>query len=199
MSIAATPGGAVGCTSTGRRFRVDRAPDRLERGGGERLAVDVGEHHDAARTGGQRAIELDQREIGILPRQRSEPFDAPAICGARGRHVVVHDARRLEAHVATAPVTVGTGQRHDADVDAMFVHRLEAKVVVEHRRDRRHERSAIEMDRAQAATHRFHRVAWRAVLLQQPEPRLGEAMGVDVDDGAGHLLAPRNESVYFCA
>jgi hypothetical protein len=133
-----------------------------------------------------RAFELRQRPLRILPRQRGEPAQPIGMRGARRRHVVVHDARSFEAHLRTAPIAVRAGQRDDADVDADFVHRANAQIVVEHRRHGRHERRAVEMDGAHAACHGAHRVARAAMALQQREPRLGEAVGVDVDDRARH-------------
>ena len=104
--------------------------------------------------------------------------------GPRSSHVVVHDARRLEAYIRASPVAVRAGQRHNADIDAVFVHRCESQSVVEHRGNRRHERRAIEMDRTQAAADLLDGVARRAVLLQKPKPRFGETVRMDIDHRA---------------
>ncbi len=184
MSISATPGGAVGWTSTGSDLRVDRGPDRRERRIGERLPSDVREHHDPGRSGCGCTIEFGERQVRILPRQRREPAQAVRMRGARSRHIVVHDACGVQADLGTAPVAVGTGERHDADVDAAFVHRREPQVVVEHRRHGRHEWRAVEVDRAKPPRDGLDGVARSAVLLQEVEPRLGEAVRVDVDNRA---------------
>src|ERR1700674_115623 len=102
----------------------------------------------------------------------------------RSSHVVVHNSRRLEAYVRAAPIAVRTGQRHNADINAMFVHRSESQSIVEHRGNRRHERRAIEMDRAQAAADLLDGVARRSVLLEEQKPRFGETVGMDIDHRA---------------
>jgi hypothetical protein len=98
MSIASTPGGAVGCTSTGSAFRVDRAPDRRERGIGERTAVDVGEHHHAGAPAAIARSSSGSARSGTATGARRTSA-AVRVRGARRRHVVVHDARGLEADV----------------------------------------------------------------------------------------------------
>ena len=152
MSMSATPGGAVGCTSTGSALGVDRRPDRRERRIGQRPAVDVGEHHHAGRAGRMRAIELGQRDApgtATAATRTSASRSGCAVCAAAMSSFMIRAACRLTS--GPPQNTFGTGERHDADVDAARVHRLQAQVVVEHRRHRRHERRAVEMDRAQAA------------------------------------------------
>ena len=95
MSIAATPGGAVGCTSTGSaRASIARqigANAGSVSGRPSMLASTITPDAPA----GDRALELRQRALRVLPRQRREPAQAVRVRGARRRHVVVHDARRL--------------------------------------------------------------------------------------------------------
>ena len=187
MSISATPGGAVGWTSTGSARASIALPDRRECRIGERNAADVREHHHARRTRRACALELGERKRLVLPGQRREPAQSIGVRGARGRHVVVHDAGSLQADLGRSPIAVRTRERDHADVHAVLVHRLQPQVVIEHRGNRRHERRAVEMNGAQAAANFLHRVARRAVVLQQIEPRLGEGVGVDIDDGTGQF------------
>ena len=166
--------------------RVDRRPNGSECRIRERSTVDVGEHHDAARASIARTTELSQRKIRILPGKRCEPAQPIRMRSLRRRHVIVHDPCGLEADFRAAPVAIRARERDDADVDAMRVHRLQPQVVVEHRRHRRHERGAVQVNRAQSAADLLHRVARAAVFLQQREPRLGQAVRMNIDNGNRH-------------
>ena len=86
-----------------QRRGVDRLPQRRELRCGERLAVDVGQHHHARGAARRGALELGQRELGVLPRQRAQVLDAPVVAFARGGHVVVHQPRRLQADLGVRP------------------------------------------------------------------------------------------------
>ena len=144
-----------------------------------------------ASAGGAGTLELAQcAALRVLPGQRREPAQPRRMGGLRRGHVVVHDLRGPQAHVGRSPIAVGAREREDADVDAVLVHRSQSQVVVEHRRHRRHERRAVEMDGAQSAANLRDRVARPAVPLQKLEPRLGQAMRVDVDDGTRQRQPP---------
>jgi hypothetical protein len=118
----------------------------------------------------------------VLPRKRGEPADAVGPAALRRGEIVVHDARRREAHLGIAPVDVGAGQRDDGDVDARPVHVPDARLVVEHLGERRHEGRSVEMDDVRERAHRLHAVARPAVPAKQREPLSVKHMSVDVDD-----------------
>ena len=151
MSMSATPGGAVGCTSTGSALAS--IADQIDAKAGSisdfpsMLASTMTPDAPAATARSSSA----RARASYCHGKRSEPPQPIGMSGPRRRHVVVHDPRRLEAYLRAAPIAVRTGQRNDADIHAVLVHRSQAQSVVEHRRNRRHERRAVEMDRAQAA------------------------------------------------
>ena len=167
-----------------QRARIDRPPDRVECRFCQRPPVDVREHHHPGRTRRRGTFELGERALRILPRERCEPAQAIGMRRACRSHVVIHDLCRLKARVGSTPVAVRTGERDDGHIDPDLVHRPQPQIVVEHRRDRCHERRTVEMDRAHAAGDLAHGVARAAMLLQQREPRLGQAVSVHIDDRA---------------
>ena len=107
MSISATPGGAVGCTSTGSAL-ASIALQIVANAGSvsgwpSMLASTITPDAPAA----MRALELGQRErSGYCHGSDANQRSRSGMRGARRRHVVVHDPRRLQAHLRTAPVAV---------------------------------------------------------------------------------------------
>src|SRR5882672_11953471 len=99
---SALPGGALGCTRTGRPL-VDLLPDSLERRIGKSLTTNVRKNHHTYGTLIQRSREFLNCKFGVLPGQGGEPADAVGPGLLRLRHLVVHDARRLEADLGRAP------------------------------------------------------------------------------------------------
>ena len=189
MSISATPGGAVGCTSTGSAFASIAAQIGANAGSVSgtppMLASTMTPDAPAACARSSSASARSGYCHGSDANQRRR--SGCAVCAAAMSSFMIRAACRL----TSGPPQKQFGHVSDthADVHAAFVHRLHAQAVVEHRRHRRHERRAVEVDRAQAAGDGLHRVPRAAVLLQELKPRLGEAMRVYVDDRTCHVAS----------
>ena len=167
----------------GQRAPVELLPDRREQGIGPGGAADVGERHHAERAMLHRAVELGERLLGELQRQRGNPADALWVGALRLGKAVVHRSRGARAHLGVAPVDVRPGEREHRHADARLVHRGETALVVEHARRRRHERHAVGMDHLRAADDAPE---WRSACrsaLEEGQPFLAQHVRVDVDRG----------------
>ena len=124
MSIMSTPGGSVGCTSTGSA--------RLS------ISAQIGSNSGSVRL---RPATLASTMTPTAPLPHVRASSSIARCGysqgsdvnqrmrsgyvrLRLRHRVVRLPRRAAADVFVAPVNVGTGERDDRNVDACRIHVL---------------------------------------------------------------------------
>jgi hypothetical protein len=117
---------------------------------GERASVDVREHDDAVHPQlVERPLELAQRRVRVVHRDRGEPLEALRVPRREIRVGVVDQTRDLGLPLRWREIDVGCREREDLDVDADSVHVLEAARRVGHRgRDAEESRSAVADDRA---------------------------------------------------
>ena len=184
-AMSGVPGGAVGCTRTGSARRSISAHTGANSGSVRARPAMLASTITPDRAPVRGSRQLRHGGVRILPGERAQPADARGVRGLGSRHVVVDDPRRLEAHVAAAPVHVRAREGDDREIDARGVHLADAVRVVEVPRLGRHERRAVEKDALGRVQALPELVAGPAVGPQELEPVPVEHVGVDVDSG-GH-------------
>ena len=154
----------------------ERPVDRI----GERASVDVGEHDDAVHAQlALRPVELAQRRIGIVHRDRCEALETRGCRAASSAYASFTRRATSACRSGGAKYTFGVESDSDLDVDADAVHVLEALRGIGHRRrDAEEARPAVADDRA---TGRVGAERERAAdVFDQTEERLRVVMGVQV-------------------
>ena len=139
----------------------------------------------ALHPGSHRPLQLPAGQVGVLQRHLADRDQPPAAASAQLQQCVVEDAGALHRLLGGAAVgEQHRGRRDHLHVDAVAVHVGKAHGgIPAGRRDRAERRAAEHHRRFVRTVTAQPRPIRRAEALGEVGPRLGEEVGVEVDDG----------------